>query len=144
MYIVLLVTGLTVGWGLVFIEKSFVAAGAGRGSMFSVQGVFRIPFVIESNQFPTLLSMAGLALIAKSAFVFVFFAVACLTGRRRFLFDHGNPVALFAGDEFVCAEQEIFRIAIMIERRRFPRLFRMASLAFHAKDGVMDVVSSVA
>jgi hypothetical protein len=112
--------------------------------MFSVQGVFRIPVVIESNEFPTLLSMAGLASVAKRALVFVLFAVACLTGRRRFLFGHGNPVAFLAGDEFVRAEQEIFRVAVMIERRRFPCLFRMAGLAFHAKDGVMDVVSSVA
>lgn len=144
MCIVLLVTGHTVGRGLVLIEKSFVAACAGRSSMFPVQGVFRIPVVIESNELPTLLSMAGLALVAKSAYVFVFFAVTRLTGCRRFLFGHGNPVALLTGDEFVGAKQEIFRVAVMIERRRFPRLFRMAGLACHAKDGVMDVVSSVA
>ena len=144
MLVVLLVTGHTVGRGLVFIEQAFVAAYAGRGSMLPVQGVFRIPVVIESNELPTLLSMAGLALVAKSAYMFVFFAVARLTGRRRFLLGHGNPVAFLAGDEFVRAKQEIFRVAVMIERRSFPRLFRMAGLACHAKDGVMDIVSSVA
>lgn len=112
--------------------------------MFPVQGVFCIPVVIESNEFPTFLSMAGLAVVAKCAFVFVFFAVARLTGRRRFLFGHGNVVAFLAGDQFVRAEQEIFCIAVMIERRRFPRFFRMAGRAFQAKDSVMDVVSSVA
>ena len=115
MFIVLLVTGHTVGRGLVLIEQSFVTAGAGRGSMFSVQGVFRIPVVIESNELPTLLAMAALALVAKCALVFVIFAVARLTGRRRFLFGHGNPVTFLAGDEFVRAEQEIFRVAVMIE-----------------------------
>ena len=115
MFIVFLVTGHTVGRGLVLIEQSFVTAYAGRGSMFSAQGVFRIPVVIESKELPALLSMAGLTLVAKSAFVFVLFAVACLTGRRRFLFGHGNFVAFLAGDEFVRAEQEIFRIAVMIE-----------------------------
>jgi len=73
--------------------------------MFPVQRVFRIFVVIESNEFPTLLSMAGLASVAKRALVFVLFAVACLTGRRRFLFGHGNPVAFLAGDEFVRAER---------------------------------------
>jgi len=105
MLVVFFVTGHTVGRGLVLIEKSFVAACAGRGSMFPVQGVFRVPVVIESNELPTLFSMAGLALVAKGAFVFVLFAVACLTGRRRFFFGHGNPVTFLAGDEFVRAEQ---------------------------------------
>lgn len=82
-----------------------MAAYAGRGSMFPAQRVFRIPVVIESNEFPTLFSMAGLALVAKRAFVLVLFAVACLTGRRCFLFGHGNPVTFLAGDEFVRAEQ---------------------------------------
>ena len=144
MFIIFLVAGHTVGRGLVLIEKPFVTAGTGRGSMFPVQGVFRIPVVVESNELPTLLTMAGLASVAKCAFVFVLFAVARLTGRRRFFFGHGNPVAFLAGDEFVRAEQEIFRIAVMIERRRFPHFFRMAGFAFHSKDGVMDVVFSMA
>lgn len=144
MFISFLMAGNTVGRCLVFIEKTFVAACAGSGSMCSVQRVVGIPFVIKANELPALLAMAGLALGAKCARVFVVFAVARLTDCRRFLFGHRDPVALFAGDEVVRAEQEVFRVAVMIERRRLPCLFSMAGLAFHPKDGVMDVVSSVA
>ena len=144
MLVVFLMTGITIGRCLVLVEKAFVAARADGGFVLPFQRVFRIAVVIESNELPTLFPMAGLALVAKRALVFVLFAVARLTCRRRFLFGYGNPVAFLAGDEFVRAEQEIFRVAVMIERRRFPRLFRVAGLAFHAKDGVMNVVSSVA
>lgn len=58
MFIVFLVAGITLRWGLLLVQMAFVAAVACQPHVLSSEGIFRLPVMIKRQVFPVLLDMA--------------------------------------------------------------------------------------
>lgn len=85
MDIVLFVTRVTSGWGVVLIEAAFVAAVAFGGTVEALQRIGGVTVVVKSDELPVFFSVTGFAGLAVPAFVAIVFAMAGRTGGRGLL-----------------------------------------------------------
>jgi len=88
--------------------------------------------------------MASFAAISERPLMVVVFPMTCVAGGWRRPLRHGHRVTVFAFHRLVSPEQEVFGIAVMIERRGLPGSFGVATRASGSKDSTVDIVPSMA
>jgi hypothetical protein len=100
--------------------------------------------MIETATFPAFLAMAGLAFGAEHALVRVVTSMAADAGGRGLLAVEGTAVTAIALHCSVPVAQSEARVAVVLERRRLPSVFAVATLALGAERALVRVVAPMA
>lgn len=138
--VVLLMAGVAGRFELLSIQMAFMTAPALERPMFSEERVLRIPIVVEGDRLPVLFHVTALAFLPIVSLVFIVFPMAGQTRRWGFLLVQVPLMATLTFRGLVLPFERILRVAVMIERDRFPILFYMAGFTPPSKETVMLIV----
>ena len=108
--VVFLMAGIAVGRRLVFIQRALVAAVAFRLPMIALEGVCGVAIMLKEQDFPVPFSVATLAFLAITAFMFVIFLVAGVAIGRCLVFVQISLVTGVAGGGVMSPPQGVFRV----------------------------------
>ena len=107
MCVLTLVARITVGWSLVLVEFSGMAAEASRHAMLADQRVLRVTVVVERHGLPINFPVALLALLPEARSVNIIFLVAGVTACGCFIPVEPPFMAALAFDLLVIPLQRV-------------------------------------
>ena len=102
-YVITEVTAVAFHRQVFFVQFAAMACRAGQFGMLAFEGEFGVFVVVEVGVFPTLLSVAGITLLAIAPAVLIVILVAAVAILFRFYLGDSFLVACLTDDLFVSA-----------------------------------------
>lgn len=127
--VVFLMTGDAGGGQLLLVQVPFMATGACERGVFALERILGVAIMVERNRLPALFQMTDPTLWPIVALMAIILRMAsCAGGRRLVLVERALMTACTARRSVLPLER-VFGVAVVVERDRFPVLFRVAAFA---------------
>jgi hypothetical protein len=138
--VVLLVAGIAIGGGLIFVERTLVASVAFRLPVIALQRISGITIVLKEHMFPVPFGVTTFAHLAETAPMLVVLLVAGIAVDRSLIRIQVSLVAGLAFGRDMPSPQRVLGMQVMIERDGLPIVHPMARFAFLSVSPFMLVV----